>query len=371
MAYGLRLDLGYTLQRCEDLVFYDALYDAAQLVLLLEHLVRVVRQVLVFHVHQTVLHELHLRDTFCEIFYLFFLDVDVVLLHQLVLRELPFQFLEHLVEIFIEFLLGHLLVCSEYPTFEEVNRELHLLQFLQDSCFGVDTEAVLALFCQTTLDIFFDASAELFLGLRSLVAIYFCEQLSIYLARLHFCFRTFFFVLRDILSEAVGIRLHLLVDHLFGSLDRVLRQFVLSRQFGVELRCYSDVKTKGKGVVVIQINTRSVLAGQRITEDLNLVVLDVLLQTFAYFLVQYVGQDTFAVHLLYQTCRNHSRTETGHLRFLTHLFQLFGYFFLIISRLDRNRYHAIQVFQFTLFNFHYTIILNMITKNIFGIFADY
>ena len=184
---------------------------------------------LVFHVHQTVLHELHLRDTFCEIFYLFFLDVDVVFLHQLVFCKVPFQLFEHLVKVFVKFLLGHLLVRCEHPTLEEINRELHLLHLLQDSLFHIDTEAVLALLGQTALDVLFDTCTELFRGLRSLVAIYLSEQFCIDLARFHLSFRTFLFVLRDILAETVCVCLYLLVDHLFGCLDCVLRQFVLGR----------------------------------------------------------------------------------------------------------------------------------------------
>ena len=148
----------------------------------------------------------------------------------------------------------------------------------------------------------------------------------------------------------------MLVDHLFGSFDRVFRQFVLAVQFSVELRCYSDVESKREGVLVVEVDLRCFLIRQRITQDLQFVVLDVLLQVLTYQFVQHVGEDTLTVHLLYQACRNHSRTETGHLCFLTHLLQFFGYFFLIICRLNRERYYSLQVFQFTLFNFHNMIV---------------
>ena len=109
---------------------------------------------------------------------------------------------------------------------------------------------------------------------------------------------------------------------------------------------------------MIEINVTLLAIGQRITENLQLVVLDMLLQAFAYFLIQHVSQDTFTVHFLYQSCRNHSRTETRHLRFVAHFFELLCNLFLIVCRLNGQRYDSFQVFQFTLINLHCYIIFN-------------
>ena len=240
--------------------------------------------------------------------------------------------------------MGHLLVRLEYPTFEEVNRELHLLHLLHDGGLHVDTEAVFGLFRQAALDVLFDACAETGLILRSVSTVHFGEQLCIYSARLHLCLRTFLFVLRDVLAEAVGVRLDLLVDHLVGCLDDVLRDLVLAVQLGIELRSYSDIEGEGVGVLVVEIHVTLLCIRQRITQDLQFVVLDVLVQAFAHFLVQYVCQDALAVHFLYQTRRHHTRTEARHLGFVAHLFELLCNLFLIVCRLDHDRHHCHQVF---------------------------
>ena len=234
------------------------------MVFVLEHLLSVVSEHIVLYVHQTVLHELHLGNTFGKGFYFLFLHVDLVLFHELIFREVPFELIEHLIEVFVQFLLGHLLVGLQYPTFEEINRELDLLHLLHHSGFDIHTEAVFGLLSQAALDILFDACTESFLIFRSLCTIYFCEQLSVHSARFYFGFRTFLFVLGDVLSEAVSIRLYLLVHHLFGCLDGVLRQFVLTVQLSIELRCYSDVESEGEGLLVIEIYMTLLCVGQRI-----------------------------------------------------------------------------------------------------------
>ena len=221
---------------------------------------------LILYVHQTVLHELHLCDTFCESLYFFLLNVDLVFLHQLIFSELPFQFVQHFREVLIEFLLGHLLVGSQYPAFQEVLRECYFLHLLHDSLFGINTEAIFALLSQAANDILFDALAESLLILRSLSAVHLSEQLSIYCAGFYFCFRALLFVFRDILAKAVGVCLNLLVDHFLGRLDRVLRQFVLAIEFSVELRSYGDVECEGEGVLVIKVDVlRQLIIRQRLT----------------------------------------------------------------------------------------------------------
>ena len=322
------------------------------MVLVFEHLLCVVVKHGVIDVHQAVLHELHLGDAFSEGLYLLFLHVDVILLHQLVFREVPFQLVEHLVEVFVELLLSHLLVGSEYPAFEEVLREGDLLHLLHDGGLHVQTKAVFALLGEGTNDVLFDASAETFLIFRSVCTINFCEQLSIYGAGFHLCLGAFLFVLGDVLAETVGVGLYLLVDHLFGRLDGVLRQFVLAVELSVELRRYGDVEEESEGVLVVEVDLRRLLARQRIAENLDLVVLNVLLEVLSHEFVQDISEDALAVHFLHQSGRNHTRTEARHLSLVAYFFQLFSYFFLIVSRLDSEGYYCLQVFQFRLINLH-------------------
>ena len=214
-------------------------------------------------------------------------------------------------------------------------------------------EAIFALLSQAADDVFFHFGAEAGLVLRCVRTVHFCEQFSIYGARFHFCLGTLLFILGDILAEAVGIGFHLLLYHLVGRFDRVLGQFVLAVQFGIKLRSYSDVESEGEGVLVIEVDVLGLcVVGQRFAQDLQVFLLDVLLQVLTYEFVEYISQDTLAVHLLHQAGGNHSRTETGHLRFVAHFFQLLSHFVLIVSRFDRDLHHSHQVFQFTLFNFH-------------------
>ena len=295
---------------------------------------------------------MHLGDAFSEGLYLLFLHVDVILLHQLVFREVPFQLVEHLVEVFVELLLSHLLVGSEYPAFEEVLREGDLLHLLHDGSLHVQTKAVFALLGEGTNDVLFDALAETFLVFRSVCAIDLCEQLSIYGAGFHLCLGAFLFVLGDVLAETVGVGLYLLVDHLFGRLDGVLRQFVLAVELSIELRRYGDVEEESEGILVVEVDTRRLLARQRIAEDLDLVVLNVLLEVLSHKFVQDISEDALAVHFLHQSGRNHTRTEARHLSLVAYFFQLFSYFFLIVSGLDSEGYYCLQVFQFRLINLH-------------------
>ena len=410
------------------------------MVLLLEHLVGVVGQILVIDVHQSVLHELHASYLFGICLHVLFLHIHLVLLHELVFSEMPFEFLEHLVEVFLQFLRRHLLVRGENPAFEEINRELEFLHLLHDGFFGVQTELVFAVLRHVGFNLRLDACAESSFVFRSVCAIYFSEQLRIdssgrvagdflnlegeialqvlgllfvdteqrayfyfavkslgrvesnhiaflgsdellllrfllHVSRIenrvlfddisvHLLSQTFddvafcYLISLCVLAETLCVTLHLVVYHLVRYLDDVLGQFVLAGQFGIELRSNGDVEEEGEGVLVIEVNLRRVLAWERFAEDLEIVVLDVFLQSFAYLFVEHVSKDAFTVHFLHQTGRYHARTETRHLCLLAHLFELLCNFVLIVSRLNSKCHNCRQVFQFTLFNFHCYIIFN-------------
>ena len=126
--------------------------------------------------HQTVLHELHAGYFFGVSLYVLFLHVNLVFFHQLVFRQMPFEFFQHLVEVFLQLLSRHLFVGLEYPAFEEINRELNLLHLLHDSLFGIQTEFVFTVLGHVGFDLCLHACAELFLVFRSVLAINFGEQ---------------------------------------------------------------------------------------------------------------------------------------------------------------------------------------------------
>ncbi len=103
-----------------------------------------------------------------------------------------------------------------------------------------------------------------------------------------------------IFAEAVSISSHLLVYHLIGNFDVVVCQFVVSVEFGIELRCNSDVESESESVLVLQVHFGGLLVvGQRVTENLQFVVLDILAQLLADHFVQHVSQHTFAIHLFH------------------------------------------------------------------------
>ena len=406
------------------------------MILLLEHILCEALQVLVLYVHHAVLHELHACNLLGIRLYILFLDLDTEGLQQLVLSQVPFQFLQHLREVLIELLLGHLVVGSQYPAAQEGLGEGHLLHLLQDGSLGVQTEFVLRVLGHVLLNFRLDACAELSLVLRGVLAIYLGKQFAVdlsgfvagdrldfkrevrlqtlglllgdrqhgaylhlaavglhrveghHVALLHFCEQLLLLLVLHILRVEDGVLLHdaalfllgqrtaqdvaflggvhlyvlavagsvalgLTLYHLVGYLDLVLGQFVLAGQLSVKLRRYSDVERKGKRVLLVHVDVRrQLVVGHRIAQDSDLVVLDVLLQVLTYQLVQYVGQYTLAVHLLHQSQGYHTRTEARDLGFLTNLLQLLLYLVLVISRLDRERHNGLQVFQFTLFNFH-------------------
>ena len=162
-----------------DLVLCHALYDAAELILVLQDVVGKRLEVLLLNVHHAVLHELHACYLACVRLNVLFLDLDAVLLHQLVLGKLPAQLLDHLREVAIQILGFHVFVCSSYPAFEESFRKCKLTGFLQNSCLGVESELVLGILCHVALNLCFHACAELLLILRRVSGINLGKQFAV------------------------------------------------------------------------------------------------------------------------------------------------------------------------------------------------
>ena len=156
-----------------------------------------------------------------------------------------------------------------------------------------------------------------------------------------------------VLAEALCIGVHLLVHHLVGNGNHILRQFVVPVQFCIELGSHSNVEGEGKSVLVIQVHVGSQLVvWQRVPQHFQVVVINVLAQLLADHFVQHVCQHALAVHLLHQSHRHHTRTESRYIRLLANLLQVFLNFLLIICRLHGQRQHSLQVFHFTLVNLH-------------------
>ena len=86
------------------------------------------------------------------------------------------------------------------------------------------------------------------------------EQTFQHVAVLHFLYI-------NILAEAFCIRVHLLVHHLVGYGNHILRQFVVPVQFRIKLRGNSNVEGKGEGVLVVQVHVRcQLVVWQRVAQ---------------------------------------------------------------------------------------------------------
>ena len=413
-----------------DLVLCHALYDAAELVLVLQNILGKRVEVLLLYMHHAVLHKLHACHLACVGVDFLFLHLDAVLLHQLVLGKLPAQLLDHLREVAIQILGFHVFVCSSYPAFEESFRKCKLTGFLQNSCLGVESELVLGILCHVALNLCFHASAELLLILRRVSGINLGKQLAVdggslvardggdsegevavqvldfvflqvkqrgylclVLESLHriegdhvvnlcaleelglllvshvlrvedsvLLYNTAFLLLGQraaqnvtvlylvgiyILTEALGVRVNLVIHHLVVNGDSVCCQFVLAGQFGIELLRYSDVEGEGELGIVVQIHRwRELIVGQRVTEDVELLLLNVLVEFFGNLVVQHVSQDALAVHLFDQSCGHHTFAEARYVSLLTDLTDLLGYCLLVIGGRECQRDYRGEVFEF-------------------------
>ena len=103
-----------------------------------------------------------------------------------------------------------------------------------------------------------------------------------------------------VLAEAFCVGVHLLVHHLVGNGNHILRQFVVPVQFRIELRGNSNVESKGEGVLVVQVHVGGQLVvWQRVAQHFQVVVINVLAQLLADHFVQHICQHALSVHLLH------------------------------------------------------------------------
>ena len=167
---------------------------------------------------------------------------------------------------------------------------------------------------------------------------------------------SFLYTFKD--SVALGVGVNLVVHHLVVNGDGVCGQFVFAIKFGIELCGHGNIEGKCELGIVIQVHVRcEFVVGQRIAQDVELLLLDVLVEFLGDLVVQHVSQYALAVHLLDKSDGHHPFAETGYIGFLAQLAQLFGYCLLVICRRERQRDNRGQVFEFRMIDLHNTVLI--------------
>ena len=84
-----------------------------------------------------------------------------------------------------------------------------------------------------------------------------------------------------ILTGTALIHLHLLVDELVVNGDVIERNLVLTAQLSLKLRGYGNVELKCQGLVALEVEGFLLLAGEGLTQHLNLVLTNIFVQLLA------------------------------------------------------------------------------------------
>ena len=309
---------------------------------------------------QAVLHELHAGEIFGQVVHVGFLHLDLELLGELVLGQLPAQTVQRLLPFLLDLLVGELFVGGLEPAFEERLGELHLLHFLHHGGLGVHAELVFGVLVHAAFEFGFHFLAELLLALHGTLAVHFVEELLVDLGRddlrgfgLFLLLALFSLSIRRFLlcllhlSVAVGVGVDLLLNHFVGHLYVVVRELVAGGQFAVELGCEGDVEHEREGVHVVEIDLRSLLlVGERLAQDIEFFLTDVVIQLLADHFVNHLCEHGFAVHFLDKACGYFARAEAGNVSLLTKSANLFVHLFCVVCGLHHEGDFRHQVLRF-------------------------
>ena len=96
----------------------------------------------------------------------------------------------------------------------------------------------------------------------------------------------------DVLTAALAITLHLLIDQSVVHLDIVASEFVFLGDFGVELRSECDVEGESEVVLCAEIQSGCLFfVGQRLCQHVHLVLANVFVYLFTKNLIDFLGLD--------------------------------------------------------------------------------
>ncbi len=153
----------------------------------------------------------------------------------------------------------------------------------------------------------------------------------------------------DLLSAALAEALHLLVHQSVVHLDVVVGEFVLLREFCVELGGECDVEGEGEILLCLEVDGGSLfLVGQRLGQHVHLVLADILVDFLADEFVDFLGHDFLAEALLDEGGGHLAGTESGQACLFAEVFQGGCHFSFVVSLLDvdgEQGAHLVDVFK--------------------------
>ena len=167
------------LQCGRQLVLHAAVYQRLYLVLLLQHFIGVVVQHLFRHVNHTVLSKLNLRDILGRSNQVFFLNLDTVSLHQLLLNQVPSQLFNALIVVVLNKLLVLIRIVQTHNALQQCIGEFKLAYLISQHLAQVYKELIVAISNKLVSDNFFHLSAEFFFSLYITLTKYLIEDILV------------------------------------------------------------------------------------------------------------------------------------------------------------------------------------------------
>ena len=172
------------------------------------------------------------------------------------------------------------------------------------------------------------------------------------------------------LNELTSLRcihLYLIVEHLIINLDGVIVNLISASQLSLELRSYGNIEHECQIISVLKVlGYLLLLVWEGLTQHLDLVLTNILIQLLAQQLVNLVNLYCCAILLLNHSHGNHTWTESRNLCFLTIIFQLLLYCILIICLLNGHSQQTIDLVGALKRNFHLLMYLFIIYIQILG-----
>ena len=121
-----------------------------------------------------------------------------------------------------------------------------------------------------------------------------------------------------ILTSALSVHLHLVVDHFFRNFDRIIIYFIFSAYFCFKFRCQSDIEHEFELFHCIEINILLLFfVRQRLAQHIHLIIFNIIVNSFLQCLIHNLCNHRFTIHLFNKTCRHHTFTESRNLCLLT------------------------------------------------------
>ena len=181
----LFVELNSTLEGCSQLTVDRAIYQCINRVTLLENLVSIVLDILLWNVCHTILSELCTSCLLSGLLDILVVHLDILSLDELLLDEVPCQLLDALLVVLLYELLTLILVVSQHDALQECIWECQLANLLLAVLAYIEDELVVRVVNQLLLQALSDLSTESSLVLHvSILTEYLLEELLVNLVLL-------------------------------------------------------------------------------------------------------------------------------------------------------------------------------------------